>query len=132
MSTFPDPDAEFERRASTLLLDVLIRAALVLALAMLCYQVFSPFLSLMTWAVILAVTLYPLHQSVAARIGTIELAAYQICFEIWNTLALTLDAIAIAGQAMIGRMLGAPTVLTVTAFAGDRRDDVLRMLDVEE
>ena len=69
MSTLPDPDAEFERRASTLLLDVLIRAALVLALAMLCYQVFSPFLSLMTWAVILAVTLYPLHQSVAARLG---------------------------------------------------------------
>jgi putative MATE family efflux protein len=48
-----------------------------------------------------------LSTSVAARIGTIELAAYQICFEIWNTLALTLDAIAIAGQAMIGRMLGA-------------------------
>ena len=36
---------------------------------MLCFQVFSPFLSLMTWALILAVTLYPLHQSVAAKIG---------------------------------------------------------------
>jgi predicted PurR-regulated permease PerM len=35
----------------------------------LCFQVFSPFLSLMTWALILAVTLYPLHQSVAAKIG---------------------------------------------------------------
>jgi predicted PurR-regulated permease PerM len=31
--------------------------------------VFSPFLSLMTWALILAVTLYPLDQSVAAKIG---------------------------------------------------------------
>ena len=69
MSTLPDHDAEFERRASTLLLDVLIRAALVLALAMLCYQVFSPFLSLMVWALILAVTLYPLHQSLASKIG---------------------------------------------------------------
>ena len=36
---------------------------------MLCFQVFSPFLSLMIWALILAVTLYPLHQSVAAKIG---------------------------------------------------------------
>src|SRR6187431_139321 len=59
MSTLHDPDPEFERRI----------AALVLALAMLCFQVFSPFLSLMTWALILAVTLYPLHQSVAAKIG---------------------------------------------------------------
>ena len=63
------PDPEFERRLAGLLLDVLIRAGLILALAMLCYQVFSPFLSLMTWALILAVTLYPLHQSLAAKIG---------------------------------------------------------------
>jgi putative MATE family efflux protein len=48
-----------------------------------------------------------LSTAVAARIGTVELAAYDVSFEIWNTLALTLDAIAIAGQAMIGRMLGA-------------------------
>jgi predicted PurR-regulated permease PerM len=69
MSTLHDPDPEFERRLAALLLDVLIRAGLVLALAILCFQVFSPFLSLMTWALILAVTLYPLHQSVAAKIG---------------------------------------------------------------
>ncbi len=69
MSTLHDPDPEFERRLAALLLDVLIRAGLLLALAVLCFQVFSPFLSLMTWALILAVTLYPLHQSVAAKIG---------------------------------------------------------------
>jgi predicted PurR-regulated permease PerM len=69
MSTPHDPDPEFERRIAALLLDVLIRAGLLLALAVLCFQVFSPFLSLMTWALILAVTLYPLHQSVAAKIG---------------------------------------------------------------
>ena len=69
MSTLHDPDPEFEGRVSALLLDVLIRAGLVLGLAMICFQVFSPFLSLMTWALILAVTLYPLHQSVAAKIG---------------------------------------------------------------
>ena len=69
MSTRHDPDPEFEGRLSALLLEVFIRAGLVLALAVICFQVFSPFLSLMTWALILAVTLYPLHQSVAAKIG---------------------------------------------------------------
>lgn len=61
MTTAHDPDPEFERRIAALLLDVLIRAGLVLAPAMLCFQVFSPFLGLMAWALILAVTLYPLH-----------------------------------------------------------------------
>ena len=36
---------------------------------MICYRVFSPFLILMVWAVILAVTLYPLHQILARRMG---------------------------------------------------------------
>ena len=43
MSTQHDPDPDFESRASALLLDVLIRAGLVLALAVPCFQVFSPF-----------------------------------------------------------------------------------------
>lgn len=43
------------------LLDTLIRAGLVTALVVACYEVFHPFLSLMFWALILAVTLYPLH-----------------------------------------------------------------------
>ena len=44
---------------------------------------------------------------VAARIGSPELAAHQVAFTIWTTLALSLDAVAIAGQAIIGRLLGA-------------------------
>ena len=43
----------------------------------------------------------------AARIGTDDLAAHQIAFEVWATVALALDAVAIAGQALIGRALGA-------------------------
>ena len=39
--------------------------------------------------------------------GPVDLAAHQIAFEIWSILALALDAIAIAGQAMVGRLLGA-------------------------
>jgi Na+-driven multidrug efflux pump len=37
----------------------------------------------------------------------VDLAAHQIAFQLWSFLALVLDAIAIAGQAMIGRFLGA-------------------------
>ena len=59
--------SESEQRVASRLLDVLIRAGLILAMAMLCYRVFSPFLTLMAWAVILAVTLYPLHQALAAK-----------------------------------------------------------------
>jgi putative MATE family efflux protein len=45
--------------------------------------------------------------AVAARMGSVDVAAHVIAFEIWNFLALGLDAIAIAGQAMVGRALGA-------------------------
>jgi predicted PurR-regulated permease PerM len=69
MNTPSQPDQELEQRMASGLLDVLIRAGLVLAMAMLCYQVLSPFLTLMVWALILAVTLYPLHQSLANKIG---------------------------------------------------------------
>jgi predicted PurR-regulated permease PerM len=63
------PDPDLEKRLSRSLLDVFIRAGLVFALAALCYQIFSPFVALMTWALILAVTLYPAHQKLARRMG---------------------------------------------------------------
>ena len=63
------PDHELERRLSSRLLDVLIRAGLVAVLAVLCYTIFAPFLTLMAWAVILAITIYPLQQSLARKIG---------------------------------------------------------------
>jgi predicted PurR-regulated permease PerM len=50
-------------------MDVLIRTGLVFALAALCYVVFSPFLTLMVWGLILAVTLYPLQQWLAGKLG---------------------------------------------------------------
>ena len=45
--------------------------------------------------------------AVAARTGVVELGAHQVAFELWSFLALVLDAIAIAGQAIVGRLLGA-------------------------
>ncbi|HET9242075.1 MAG TPA: MATE family efflux transporter [Gaiella sp.] len=45
--------------------------------------------------------------AVVARFGDAELGAYQISFQLWIFLALVLDAIAIAGQIIVGRELGA-------------------------
>lgn len=45
--------------------------------------------------------------AVAARTGTATIAAYQVTFTIWSLLALALDSIAIAAQAITGRFLGA-------------------------
>ena len=62
------PDQELEQRLASLA-GGLDPCGLILAMAVLCYQVFSPFLHLMVWALILAVTLYPLHQALASKIG---------------------------------------------------------------
>jgi putative MATE family efflux protein len=48
-----------------------------------------------------------LGTAVAARMGDSEIAAHQIAWNVWNLLAFALDAIAIAGQAITGRYLGA-------------------------
>jgi putative MATE family efflux protein len=60
---------------------------------------------------------------VAARIGSADLAAHQVAFTVWTTLALGLDAVAIAGQALVGRYLGASDV------AG-ARDATRRMIEL--
>ncbi|MGH9086160.1 MAG: MATE family efflux transporter [Acidimicrobiales bacterium] len=62
---------------------------------------------------------FVLATAVATRIGPVELAAHQISFEIWTALALGLDAVAIAGQALIGTHLGAQEARTAREV-GDR------------
>src|ERR1700722_714133 len=69
MTPFSTPDADLEQRLARRLLDVLIRATLLLAMALLCYRVLAPFLPLAIWALILAVTVYPLHLRIAAHLG---------------------------------------------------------------
>ena len=45
--------------------------------------------------------------AVLARVGAASLGAHQIAFQLFIFLALVLDAVAIAAQVMVGRMLGA-------------------------
>ena len=64
------PDNTLIRKAlSKDLSDILIRFSLIAFLVVMSVKIFSPFLGLMLWAVILAVTLYPLHQRLAKRLG---------------------------------------------------------------
>ncbi len=69
MTSAPAFDADLERRLARRLLDVLVRAALLLLVALLCYRVLAPFLSIAIWALIFAVTLYPLHLRIASGLG---------------------------------------------------------------
>lgn len=55
--------------------------------------------------------------AVLARTGAAALAAHQIAFQLFVFLALVLDAIAIAGQVIVGRALGAADGDTAVAAA---------------
>ncbi|MEI6002535.1 AI-2E family transporter [Paraburkholderia bengalensis] len=56
-----------ERALPRQMLDVLIRAGLIAVLAVFCFRIFIPFLNLTVWALILAITLYPLQTTLRRR-----------------------------------------------------------------
>ena len=60
--------------------------------------------------------------AVLARVGDDSLAAHQIAFQLFVFLALVLDSVAIAGQVMVGRMLGAGDVRGARGVPADDRD----------
>ncbi len=62
---------------------------------------------------------FTLSTALAASLGVAQLAGHQIGLQIWGTLALALDAVAIAGQSITGRWLGAGD--TIGAKAAARR-----------
>ncbi|PSQ91990.1 MAG: MATE family efflux transporter [Bacteroidetes bacterium SW_4_67_19] len=47
-----------------------------------------------------------LATAVAARVGTAEVAAHQVAAQCWSFLALVVDALAVAAQALVARYLG--------------------------
>lgn len=49
--------------------DSVIRVGIIALLAFACFRVFSPFLAIMVWALMLAIMLYPLHQRFSRRLG---------------------------------------------------------------
>ena len=61
---------------------------------------------------------YLVGSAVLARLGAASLAAHQIAFQLFIFLALVLDALAIAAQIMVGRMLGAGDAAGARAVGG--------------
>jgi putative MATE family efflux protein len=58
-----------------------------------------------------------LAAAVAARMGDAQVAAHTIGFQLWIFVALVLDSVAIAAQALIGRLLGAGAVDAAATLA---------------
>ena len=58
-----------EKALSHSLLDALIRAGLIAVLVIFCFDIFHPFLDLMLWSLILAITLYPLQGRLRRKLG---------------------------------------------------------------
>jgi predicted PurR-regulated permease PerM len=63
------PTSLSEKTWTRELLDVLIRAGLIVVLVLFCFDIFSPFRDLMLWSVILAITLYPLQRKLLGPMG---------------------------------------------------------------
>lgn len=94
-------------------LDLLLRrrrAALGIQIALPRLADLAPFLriggvlALRTFALVGTMTL---ATAVAARVGTVEVAAHQVATQVWLFLALVVDALAVAGQALVARYRGA-------------------------
>lgn len=86
-------------RTPTHLIDAAVRLGLLFLLAWFSYRVFSPFLGLMVWAMVLAVALYPVNEKIAHKLGTSSGRAATL-------MVLSLVVI-----------LGVPTVLLGVSFA---------------
>ncbi len=56
--------------------------------------------------------------AVLARVGETSLAAHQVAFGLFTFLALVLDAVAIAAQVLVGRLLGAGDLAAARAAGG--------------
>ncbi|WP_409421415.1 AI-2E family transporter [Pseudaeromonas sp. ZJS20] len=58
-----------EQQLRNAVLEALIKGGLLLLLVYVCYRIFSPFLALMLWALVMAITLHPSHQKLSRRLG---------------------------------------------------------------
>jgi MATE family multidrug resistance protein len=86
------------------------RAELGIPLALPALRELAPFarvggaLTLRTFALLAVLTL---ASAIATRLGAVAIAAHQVAAQLWLFLALVIDALAVAGQALIASELGA-------------------------
>ena len=65
----PEETNELREVFSKDLTDVFIRLAVVTVVVYASFKILNPFMGILLWALVLAVTLYPLHQKLARKIG---------------------------------------------------------------
>jgi predicted PurR-regulated permease PerM len=99
------PTPTTRRVLSRELLDVLIRAGLVAVLAIFCVRIFLPFLNLMVWAVILAITLYPLQVRLRRALGRDGLVATLIVIVAFAVILLPTYLLGVAVAESIERAM---------------------------
>lgn len=86
------------------LTETLIRVGIIAVLVVLSVRIFSPFIGLMLWGLVLGVTLYPIHQRLAARLGDRQGRAATLLV-------------------LVGLLLiGVPTLMLGSSFAGHVQD----------
>lgn len=79
-----------------------------------------PFLSVgvvLVARTVMLVTSLSLAAAAAARIGTVEVAAHQVVAQLWFLLAMIVDALAIAAQALVAELVGAGDVRGARALS---------------
>ena len=88
------------------LTEILIRVGIIVILAWFSVRVLSPFVGLVLWGLILAVTLYPMHQRLATKVGDRQG---------WAATLIVLLGLA---------LIGIPTVMLGSSFAGHIHDGI--------
>lgn len=110
------PNPVLEQRLSRRLLDVLIRFSLALVLVLLCHRIFAPFIGLMAWALILAVTLYPLQRIVVKKLKVRQGVAATIIILSSTVMFVAPTAVLVVSlgdsvQATVHKLQGKPIVV---------------------
>ena len=60
-------ESESSEKISRGVTEALVRFTVVLLTAYLCLKIFAPFMGLVVWALVMAISLYPIHQKIAAK-----------------------------------------------------------------
>ncbi|WP_413791136.1 MULTISPECIES: AI-2E family transporter [unclassified Pseudomonas] len=89
------------------MLDVLIRAGLLAVMVFFCYRIFSPFLDLMLWAVILAITLYPVQIKLKNKLGLSD--GYTATLLVLITLGILAIPTLLLGNSLVTSIQGVMT-----------------------
>ncbi|MBY4729200.1 AI-2E family transporter [Cupriavidus pauculus] len=84
---------------SRTLIDTYIRFGLIALLAVLCFQIFRPFMDLIVWSVILAITMYPLQRRLHGKVFSRE--GHTAALLVLMVIAVVLAPTYLLGMALI-------------------------------